>query len=91
MARSNLMQPYSSAFKATGCGGTSGRHPAQKEPRDKETHRKPIREAAKDITRQFTEEYWSNVYPVVIAPEHSVVPLPVRMGYPAKRGVHMAK
>lgn len=54
--KGHLMQPYSSAFKATGCGGASGRHPAQKEPRDKETLQKPTREVAKGITRQFTGE-----------------------------------
>lgn len=34
------------------------------------THGKPFRELAKGINRQFTEEYWSNVYLVVKALKH---------------------
>lgn len=37
------------------------------------------------------DQDWPSVYPVAAPFKASVVPLPVRMGYPVKRGVPMAK
>ena len=34
---------------------------------------------------------WPSVYPVAAPFKPSAVPLPIRMGYPVKRGVPMAK
>jgi small subunit ribosomal protein S35 len=37
------------------------------------------------------DQDWPSVYPVAAPFKPSVVPLPVRMGYPVKKGVPMAK
>ena len=37
------------------------------------------------------DQDWPSVYPVAAPFKPSAVPLPVRMGYPVKRGVPMAK
>nr|XP_033809185.1 28S ribosomal protein S35, mitochondrial [Geotrypetes seraphini] len=45
-------------------------------------------EPAAPRTEKMTEDQdWSNVYPTAAAFKPSVVPLPVRMGYPVNRGV----
>lgn len=37
------------------------------------------------------DQDWPSVYPVATPFKPSAVPLPVRMGYPVKKGVPMAK
>ncbi|XP_015445529.1 28S ribosomal protein S35, mitochondrial isoform X3 [Pteropus alecto] len=41
--------------------------------------------------KMAVDQDWPSVYPVAAPFKPSVVPLPVRMGYPVKRGVPMAK
>jgi small subunit ribosomal protein S35 len=38
-----------------------------------------------------TDQDWPSVYPTAAPFKPSAVPLPVRMGYPVKKGVPMAK
>ncbi|XP_040843388.1 28S ribosomal protein S35, mitochondrial isoform X2 [Ochotona curzoniae] len=58
-------------------------------PRSERTHR---RKALPPRTEKMAvDQDWPSVYPVAAPFKPSVVPLPVRMGYPVKKGVPMAK
>ncbi|KAJ8371785.1 hypothetical protein AAFF_G00302290 [Aldrovandia affinis] len=50
--------------------------------------RRPKREGGEPRTEKMAEDQdWSSVYPTAAPFKYSAVPLPVRMGYPVKRGV----
>ncbi|DAA29440.1 small ribosomal subunit protein mS35 [Bos taurus] len=54
--------------------------------------RAPRRKALPPRTEKMSvDQDWPSVYPVAAPFKPSAVPLPVRMGYPVKRGVPMAK
>ncbi|XP_066580487.1 small ribosomal subunit protein mS35 isoform X2 [Amia ocellicauda] len=50
--------------------------------------RRPKRESGEPRTEKMSvDQDWTSVYPTAAPFRHSAVPLPVRMGYPVKRGV----
>ncbi|XP_033888268.1 small ribosomal subunit protein mS35 [Acipenser ruthenus] len=54
--------------------------------------RRPRREPAAPRTDKMTvDQDWSSVYPTAASFKPSTVPLPIRMGYPVKRGVPLEK
>uniref|UniRef100_F7A9P6 Mitochondrial ribosomal protein S35 n=1 Tax=Ornithorhynchus anatinus TaxID=9258 RepID=F7A9P6_ORNAN len=54
--------------------------------------KKPKREAVAPRTEKMaTDQDWSSVYPTAAPFKPSAVPLPIRMGYPKKKGVPLAK
>ncbi|XP_051886416.1 28S ribosomal protein S35, mitochondrial [Pristis pectinata] len=74
---------YSTAFSVTSS------LPAEAAIRDnRPTKEKQRREPTAPRTEKMeVDQNWCNVYPTAAAFKPSVVPLPVRMGYPVKRGV----
>ncbi|XP_072915528.1 small ribosomal subunit protein mS35 [Hemitrygon akajei] len=79
---------YSTAFSVTSsppAEGAIGDH----RPTPKERQR---REPSSPRTEKMkVDQNWCNVYPTAAAFKPSVVPLPVRMGYPIKRGIPPSK
>ncbi|XP_038621111.1 28S ribosomal protein S35, mitochondrial [Tachyglossus aculeatus] len=54
--------------------------------------KKPRREAVAPRTEKMApDQDWSSVYPTAAPFKPSAVPLPIRMGYPKKKGVPLAK
>ncbi|KAM5332905.1 small ribosomal subunit protein mS35 isoform 4-T4 [Glossophaga mutica] len=83
------LRAFSTAVSPT----TLGRTPSPRTTgRTSKSERPPRRKALPPRTEKMaTDQDWPSVYPVAAPFKPSVVPLPVRMGYPVKRGVPMAK
>ncbi|VCX16868.1 unnamed protein product, partial [Gulo gulo] len=71
------------------CSTISSPHTADGTPR----YKRPLRRKALPprVEKMTVDQDWPSVYPVAAPFKSSAVPLPIRMGYPEKRGVCMAK
>ncbi|XP_072341434.1 small ribosomal subunit protein mS35 [Scyliorhinus torazame] len=72
--------PLSPTSVATTEAATRGRRASPKE----KQRREPVPPRTEKME---VDQNWRNVYPTAAAFKSSVVPLPIRMGYPVKRGV----
>ncbi|XP_029455843.1 28S ribosomal protein S35, mitochondrial [Rhinatrema bivittatum] len=77
---------YSTVLTPHG-GSAAGRVPTSKENKSPQTGRFKRESAAPRTEKMAEDQDWCNVYPTAASFKPSVVPLPVRMGYPIKRGV----
>ncbi|EHB06082.1 28S ribosomal protein S35, mitochondrial [Heterocephalus glaber] len=60
--------------------------------RTSKSERRMRRQALPPRTEKMSvDQDWPSVYPVAVPFKPSAVPLPVRMGYPVKKGIPMAK
>ncbi|KAF6120428.1 mitochondrial ribosomal protein S35 [Phyllostomus discolor] len=83
------LRSFSTAVSPTTLAGTPSPRVAG---RTSKSERPPRRKALPPRTEKMAvDQDWPSVYPVAAPFKPSVVPLPVRMGYPVKRGVPMAK
>uniref|UniRef100_A0A8C0PGY1 Mitochondrial ribosomal protein S35 n=2 Tax=Canis lupus familiaris TaxID=9615 RepID=A0A8C0PGY1_CANLF len=88
-----VLQPGARTLRAFCTSVTPAARSAIPSPRECQSRRlRALREALPPRTEKMTvDQDWPSVYPVAAPFKPSAVPLPIRMGYPVKRGVPMAK
>ncbi|XP_062931285.1 small ribosomal subunit protein mS35 isoform X3 [Cynocephalus volans] len=87
------LQPGARALRAFSTALTPATRSPTPTPQGKSRNgRPPKRKALPPRTEKMAvDQDWPSVYPVAAPFKPSTVPLPVRMGYPVKKGVPMAK
>ncbi|XP_003466829.2 small ribosomal subunit protein mS35 isoform X2 [Cavia porcellus] len=85
----NTLRTFSSAVSSASHSRRTGSHTAERTSKsERQMRRKALPPRAEKMA---VDQDWPSVYPVAAPFKPSVVPLPVRMGYPVKRGVPMVK
>ncbi|XP_030070131.1 small ribosomal subunit protein mS35 isoform X3 [Microcaecilia unicolor] len=81
------VREYSSALSSHGANAGRNRVATSRDNKLPQSGRFKRESAAPRTERMTENQDWSNVYPTAASFKPSVVPLPVRMGYPVERGV----